>query len=100
MLVGSGASGKYLDDRLTPDLNGLMIDYTELESPRKKAIVGEQELLGTVMGIVPKILTDRKGKKHPVRTSGVFVSQLGLYLFSPKEEVKKSIVTVTDKDGP
>lgn len=85
LLVNNGASEQHLDDQLISELKERIMDYTELESPCKRAAAGTHALLGTAAGTVTGIVNDREGNKYPAKTPGIIISGLWPHLCFRKQ---------------
>ena len=66
MLVDRGATENFVDNKLIPETEYLMLDYTVLDKPNKIVTAGQQLLLGIATGNLPGVITDKAGTKHDV----------------------------------
>ena len=58
MLVDSGASGHYFDYQLHPGLKDQLVNYKELEKPRKLVTAGRHVLRRTATGTAPGVIVN------------------------------------------
>ena len=81
MLVGSGATEHFFDDKLIAGLADRMMDHTLLDTPKTIVTTGNRELRRTATGILCGTIVDRAGKEHRVRFPALIVSGLRRHIF-------------------
>ena len=96
MLVDRGATENFVDNKLIPETEYLMLDYTVLDKPNKIVTAGQQLLLGIATGILPGVMTDKSSTKHDVGFPSVIVPRLGHNLFSFSDAATKGIKIVIE----
>ena len=58
MLVDNRSSGRCVDDQLHPGLKDQLVNYKELEKPRKLVTAGRHVLRRTATGTAPGVVVD------------------------------------------
>ena len=97
MLVDSGATDDFFDDKLIPGLADRMTDNTLLDTPKMIVTVRNRELRGTATGILCGTIVDRAGREHRVRFPAFIVPGLGRSIFSPAPVMKRGVTTILEE---
>ena len=97
MVVDSGASDHYVDDKLDKDIKQLMFDYQEFDTPRTITTAGLHTLLGTATGKVRSKVTDSNGRTRKATLPITIVPGIGRNRFS--SGAAQSITTTIFHNG-
>lgn len=92
LLVDSGASEHYLDDR--PGLRERLSDYVRLVEPREITTAGNHKLKGVATGTISGYIIDQTGVRQQVRLPVVVVPDIGRNLFSVPSATEQGATTI------
>ena len=99
MLVDTGASDHYIDDKLAPGIKDMMSDYRPVIGTREITGIGQHTLYGTHTGTVNCQIVDSSGKKQFGKFPITLVPGLGKHLLSSGAAKEKGFHTLI-KDPP
>ena len=94
MIVDSGASDHYIDDKLVPGITSMMRNYRKLIPARDITTAGLHKLYGTATGEIRVEVTDSDGETKTARLPITIVPGIGRNLFSPGTALLKGVKTV------
>ena len=94
MIVDSGASGHYVDDKLAKGIKQLMFNYQEFDTPRTITTAGLHILLGTATGKLRNKVTDSNDRTRMATLPIIIVPGIGCNLFSSGAAQSKGITTI------
>ncbi len=94
MMVDSGASDHYVDDKLVPWIKSKMINLQEINPAREITTAGMHTLYGTATGDIACEVTESNGEVHTARIPIVIVPGIGKHLFSSGSAKSRGIKTV------
>ena len=94
MMVDSGASDHYVDDKLVPGIKSKMINLQEINPAREITTAGMHTLYGTATGDIVCEIADNNGEVHRAHIPIVIVPGIGKHLFSSGSAKSRGIKTV------
>ena len=94
MMVDSGASDHYVDDKLVPWIKSKMINLQEINPAREITTAGMHTLYGTATGDVVCKAADSDGKERTANVPIVIVPGIGKHLFSSGSAKSRGSKTV------
>ena len=94
MMVDSGASDHYVDDKLVPWIKSKMINLQEINPAREITTAGMHMLYGTATGDIVCKVTDSDGKERTANIPIVIVPGIGKHLFSSGSAKSRGIKTI------
>ena len=94
MVVDSGASDHYVDDKLDKDIKQLMFDYQEFDTPRTITTAGLHTPLGTATGKLRSKVTGSNGRTRMATLPITNVPGIGRNLFSSGAAQGEGITTI------
>jgi len=94
MMVDSGASDHYVDDKLVPWIKSKMINLQEINPAREITTAGMHTLYGTATGDIVCKVADSDGKERTANIPIVIVPGIGKHLFSSGSAKSRGIKTV------
>ena len=100
LLVDSGASESFIDDKLIQGLRERMREFKELLTPKEITIAGKHTIYGVGIGIISFTIRDSHGAKLPVNLPALVVPGLGRNIFAPSAELKNGVRFVLEVGNP
>ncbi len=94
MMVDSGASDHYVDDKLVPWIRSKMVHLRQINPAREITTAGMHTLYGTATGDIVCQVADSNGKMHTAHIPIVIVPGIGKHLFSSGSAKSRGINTV------
>ena len=94
VVVDSGASDHYVDDKLVKGIQQLMFDHQEFGTPRTITTAGLHTLLGAATGEVRSKVTDSNGQTRMATLPITIVPGIGRNLLSSGAAQTKGITTM------
>eukprot|EP00752_Nemacystus_decipiens_P006651 g5979.t1 len=94
MMVDSGASDHYVDDKLVPGIKNKMINLRQINPAREITTAGNHTLHGTATGDIVCEVTDSNGNERLAHIPIVIVPGIGKHLFSSGSAKARGIKTV------
>ncbi len=94
MVVDSGASSHYVDDKIIKGIKNHMFEYKILEKPSIITTAGMHRLRGSATGKLRVKVTDHNGEKKSVILPVTIVSGIGRNLFSSVTAHDKGFKTI------
>ena len=98
MVVDSGASSHYVDDKLIKGIKTRMFEFKTLEKPSIITTAGMHQLHGTATGKLRVKVTDSHGEKKTVILPVTIVSGIGRHLFSSVAAQTRGFKTTISDD--
>ena len=100
LMVDSGASGHYFDDKTMRNLKHRLQDWEYLATPLTILPTGGSMLDGAAKGVLQGLVTDDNGSQIRVRIYIMVMPEIGRNLFSVMTAAKKGIVVILDYETP
>ena len=100
LLVDSGASESFLDDKLIPGLKERMREFKEFSTPKEIIIAGKHTIYGVDPGIISFTIRDSHGVQLPVNLRALVVPGLGRNIFAPTAELENGVRFVLEVGNP
>ena len=99
MVVDSGASSHYVDDKIITGIKTKMFEYKTLKTPSIITTAGMHRLHGTATGKLRVNVTDSFGEKQTVILPVTIVSGIGRNLFSSVAAHSRGFKTIISNDS-